>query len=77
MTRVRRPSRALVAEKILGPVELQNLAEVAEALLATAPGLDFTSRVVLSADGELLDEETLERLNEVLKKVKSGWRFEF
>jgi hypothetical protein len=73
--RIRRPSRALMAETTLGPAELQALAEAAEELLSTAPGLDFTFRVVLTAEGELLDEETLERLNAVLEEVKAGWRF--
>jgi hypothetical protein len=74
-TRVRCPSRALMAETTLGPAELQTLADSAEQLLATAPVLDFTFRVVLTAEGELLDEETLERLNAVLEDVKAGWRF--
>ena len=74
-TRVRRPARALVAESTLGPVELQTLAEAAEQLLAIAPGLDFTFRVVLSAEGEPPGEETLARLNAVLEEVRAGWRF--
>ncbi len=73
--RIHRPLRVLIAETVLGPVELQKLAEAAEQLLSTAPGLDFTFRVVLSAEGELPDEETLERLNAALEEVKAGWRF--
>ncbi len=74
-TRVRRPVRAMVAETTLGPAELSALAEAVEQLLATAPGLDFTFRVVLSAEGEPPDEETLARLNAVLAEVRAGWGF--
>ena len=73
--RIHRPLRVLIAETVLGSVELQKLAEAAGQLLSTAPGLDFTFRVVLSAEGELPDEETLERLNAALGEVKAGWRF--
>jgi len=75
-TRIRQPTRALMAETTLGPAELQTLAEAAEDLLATAPALDFTFRVVLTAEGELTEEEILDRLNDVLAGVKTDWRFE-
>ncbi len=73
-TRIRRPPKALVAEVTLIPAELQRLAEAAEQLPSLAPEMDFTFRVVLSVEGEALDEETLERLNRVLEGVKPGWR---
>jgi len=73
--RIRRPSRALMAETTLVPAELQALAEAAEQLLSTVPGLDFTFRVVLTAEGELPDEETLDQMNAVLDGVEAGWRF--
>jgi len=75
VARVHRPSRALMADTTLGPVELQALAEAAEELLSIAPGLDFTFRVVLSAEGEPPDEETLKQLNAALEDVKAGWGF--
>ena len=40
----------------------------------TEPELAFSFRVVLSAEGQALDEETRRRLNEVLGEVKEGWR---
>jgi hypothetical protein len=74
-TRVRRPSRALIAETSLEPASLQTLAEAAERLLSVAPGLEFTFRVVLSAEGEVT-EETMEQLNAALEEVKADWKFE-
>ena len=75
-THVRRPAQVLVAEATLGPADLPALAEAAERLLSIAPEMDFTFRIVLSAEGEQPNEETLERLNSVLEEVKSGWRLE-
>jgi hypothetical protein len=51
-------------------------AEAAEQLLIIAPGLDLTLRVVLTAEGEPPDEETLGRLNAALEDVNAGWRFD-
>ena len=75
-THVRRPAQVLVAEATLGPADLPALAEAAERLLSIAPEMDFTFHIVLSAEGERPDEETLEQLNRVLEKVKPGWRLE-
>jgi hypothetical protein len=74
-TRIRRPSKALIAETSLEPASLQTLAEAAEQLLSVAPGLEFTFRVVLSAEGEVT-ESTVEQLNAVLEEVKADWKFE-
>jgi len=46
----------------------------AKELMMIAPELAFSFRVVLSAEGQALDEETRGRLNEVLGEVKEAWR---
>jgi hypothetical protein len=71
--RVRLPAAALFAEATLDPVALQKLAEQVEELLTIAPELAFTFRVALSAEGQRPDTGTLQRLNELLGEIQSGW----
>ena len=71
--RVQRPDVAIYAEATLDALALKRLGERVEELMMIAPELAFSFRVVLSAEGQALDEETRGRLNEVLGKVKEGW----
>lgn len=72
--RVKTPSKTLFAEAQLNPAALQEFAETIEKFNALAPELSFTFRVSISAEGKAPDEETIRRLNELLGKVKSGWK---
>jgi len=71
--RVRRPDIAIYAEATLDALALKRLGEQVEELVMAAPELAFSFRVVLSAEGQALDEEARGRLNAVLGEVKEGW----
>jgi hypothetical protein len=71
--RVRKPSKVLFAEAQLDPVALGMLVEKLDELFSTAPELVFTFRLALSAEGQVLDDDTLQKLNTLLDEVKSGW----
>ena len=75
-TRVYRPSRVLTADGTLTPAELQALADAAQELLSTAPDLDFTFRVILTAEGEAPGAEALAELNAILGAVRPDWKLE-
>ncbi len=75
LTRIRRPPVVLVADTTLSAAEVQRLTEIATQLLSIAPGLDFTFRVVLTAEGEPPSEEVVEQLDAALENAKAGWRF--
>jgi P2-related tail formation protein len=49
------------------------LVEKLDELFSTAPELVFTFRLALSAEGQVLDDDTLQKLNTLLDEVKSGW----
>ena len=72
--RIRLPAAALLAEVSLAPMALQKLAERMEQLLTIAPELAFSFRVILSAEGQRPDAETLQRLNELLEEIQPGWK---
>lgn len=71
--RVRKPTKVLFAEAQLAPVDLGRLVEKLDELLTTAPELVFTFRVALSAEGQVPDDESLQKLNDILGKLKPGW----
>jgi hypothetical protein len=72
--RIRLPAAALLAEATLDPMALQKLAERVERLLTIAPQLAFSFRVILSAEGQRPDAETLERLNALLAEIHPEWK---
>jgi hypothetical protein len=72
--RIHLPTTALLAEAALDPMALQKLAERVEQLLTIAPQLAFSFRVILSAEGQRPDAETLERLNALLGEIHPEWR---
>jgi hypothetical protein len=74
VVRIRLPAAALLAEATLDTVAVQKLAERVEDLLTIAPELAFSFRVILSAEGQRPNAETLERLNELLDEIQSGWK---
>lgn len=71
--RIRLPAAVLLAEATLDPMALQKLAERVEQLLTIAPQLAFSFRVILSAEGQRPDAETLQRLNELLAEIQPEW----
>ncbi len=73
--RVRKPSQVLFAETQLDPVALGRLVEKLDELFTIAPELIFAFRVALSAEGQVQDEETIQRLNKLLSDVQAGWAF--
>ncbi len=74
-SRVHRPAKVLVADTTLDAGDLAALTDLAARLLAAAPELDFTFRVVVTAEGDAPDDAILAQLNAMLAKVKSGWGF--
>ena len=74
--RLRIPPRTLFTEAQLSAAQLQDFSDAVVKLKQAAPGLDFDFRVVVTAEGEAPDEALLERMNEVLAKVKAGWAFQ-
>jgi len=71
---VRQPDTALVAETLLDIADMAGLADLVEKLLMTAPELVYGVRVTLTAAGPKPAAETVQKLNEVLAKVKVGWQ---
>ena len=74
--RVRLPRASLSAEAALTPKQLQDFASVVAQLKQAAPDLEFSFRVVITAEGERPPEEVLAKLNELLGEVKGGWKLE-
>lgn len=72
--RIRRPDTVLFGEIQLDPLGLERLAEQADDLYLIAEGMNLTFKVSLTLEGQAPDEETLQRLNEVLGKIQAGWR---
>ena len=71
--RVRKPSKVLFAEAQLDPVALERLVEKLAELFTTAPELAFTFSVSLSAEGQVADDAAIQKLNDILSKIKPGW----
>ena len=67
--RVRLPRASLSAEAALTPKQLQDFASVVAQLKQAAPDLEFSFRVVITAEGERPPEEVLAKLNELLGEV--------
>jgi hypothetical protein len=72
--RVRRPDTVLFGETQLDPLGLERLAEQADNLYLIAEDMNVAFKVSLTLEGQAPDENTLQRLNEVLEKIQGGWR---
>lgn len=72
--RIRRPDTVLFGEAQLDPLGLERLAEQADNLYLIAEGMNLTFKVSLTLEGQTPDEDTLQRLNEILSKIQPGWR---
>jgi hypothetical protein len=72
--RVRRPDTVLFGETKLDTLGLERLAEQADDLYLIAQDMNVTFKVSLTLEGQAPDEDTLQRLNEVLEKIQAGWR---
>jgi hypothetical protein len=72
--RIRRPDTVLFGETQLDPLGLERLAEQADNLYLIAEGMNLTFKISLTLEGQMPDEETLQRLNEVMGKIQGGWR---
>lgn len=75
-TRVRVPNVTLFAEAQLSPRQLQDLADIVQDLVGTAPELRFAFRVSVSAEGAKPTPEVIAALNKLLAKVSGKWRLE-
>jgi hypothetical protein len=74
--RVRRPDAVLFGETHLDELGLQRLAESVSELFETAPELNFAFRVTMTAEGQMVDASVVERLNEILGHIQSGWKLQ-
>lgn len=72
--RIRRPDTILFGEAQLDPLGLERLAEQADNLYLIAEGMNLTFKVSLTLEGQMPDEDALQRLNEILSKIQLGWR---
>ena len=73
-TRVRLPKTTLATEAVLTPKQLQDLMPVIAKLKQSAPDLEFSFRVIITAEGETPANELREKLNGLLGEVKNGWK---
>ena len=73
-TRVRQPAKVLYAEATFDLLALERLAEKVGELISLAPQLNYAFRVSLTAEGQPPDDETYNRLNEVLSRIRPGWK---
>ena len=74
--RIRLPKAILSAEATLTPKQIQDFSAIVGQLKQTAPDLEFTFRIFMSAEGERPSDEMLAKLNELLEAVKRGWSLE-
>jgi hypothetical protein len=74
-SRVRQPARVLYAEATFDIVALERLAEKVGELFSLAPQMTYTFRVSLTAEGQPLEVETVQRLNKVLAAIRPEWKF--
>jgi hypothetical protein len=75
-TKVRLPKATLFAEAGLSAQELSDLGGLVAELKRTAPELDFSFRLSLTAEGEKPSTETLNKLNELLQQASSKLKLE-
>lgn len=74
--RIRMPKASLFAEAQLTAQEIQDFASAVPELKRTAPELEFSFRVIVSAEGERPSEELVHELNRLLQGVTLKWRLE-
>ena len=74
--RVRKPAWLCHAESELTEIEIQDLAETVADLADIAPELDFKFRISITAEGEPLSNEVLEKINDALRKVTDKLKFD-
>ena len=69
------PRIPLLAESPLNTKELQDIGEIVIKLLEFAPELDFNFKMIILVEGIDINEDKLEKLNSILKKINPNFKF--